>query len=114
MRLSSLILSVSAFLGAAGVSIVAASYSVTLIEETSEITVREALDDADMIWAEVQADGLQVTLSGIAPTEARRFAALSTAGTIVDAARLIDKMDVEAVAALAPCLLYTSPSPRDA
>ena len=102
MRLSSLIMSASMFVGAAAVSLVAANYSVTLIEETSEITVREALDRSEMVWAEVQADGLQVTLSGIAPTEATRFAALSTAGTIVDAARLIDSMDVAAVAALAP------------
>ena len=55
-----------------------------------------------MTWAEVQADGLQVTLSGIAPTEAIRFHALTTAGSIVDAARVIDEMEVEAQAAIAP------------
>lgn len=102
MRLSSLVFSAAVFVGAAAVSLVAANYSVTLIEDTSEITVREALDDQDYIWAEVHADGLQITLSGIAPTEAMRFAALSTAGTIVDAARVIDAMQVTAQADLAP------------
>jgi OOP family OmpA-OmpF porin len=41
-------------------------------------------------------------LSGIAPTEAVRFSALSTAGSVVDAARVIDDMGVAAQAALAP------------
>ena len=102
MRLSSLFLVAAIFAGAAALSLVAANLSVQLIEENSEIGVREALDDEGMTWAEVQADGLQVTLAGQAPTEAVRFAALSTAGTVVDAARVIDEMQVEAAAAIAP------------
>ena len=90
------------FFAAAVTSLVAASFSVTLIEESSEIGVREALDDRGMTWAEVQADGLQVTLAGIAPTEAVRFSALSTAGSIVEASRIIDEMEVQAQAAIAP------------
>lgn len=81
---------------------VTANFSVSLIEERSEIGVRDALDERDLVWAEVSADGLQVTLAGIAPTEALRFNALSTAGSIVDAARVIDNMEVEAQAAIAP------------
>lgn len=102
MRLSSLLIIAMTFFAAAVVALVAANFSVKLIEETSEIGVRDALDDAGMTWAEVEADGLQVTLAGIAPTEAVRFRALSTAGSIVDAARVIDEMEVEAQAALAP------------
>ncbi|WP_415401906.1 OmpA family protein [Tateyamaria sp. SN3-11] len=102
MRLSSLALIVATFAVAAVLSLVAANLSVKLIEESSEIGVRDALDDRGMTWAEVQADGLQVTLAGIAPTEAVRFAALSAAGSIVDAARVIDDMQVEAAAAIAP------------
>jgi len=102
MRLSAIAIVAITFVSAAAVSLVAASFSVKLIEETSEIGVRQALDTAEMPWAEVEADGLQVTLEGIAPTEATRFAALSTAGTIVDAARVIDNMEVVALAALAP------------
>lgn len=102
MRLSALLIVAITFTAAAVVSLVAANFSVKLIEETSEIGVRDALDDAGMTWAEVQADGLKVILAGIAPTEAVRFRAQSTAGTIVDAARVIDEMEVEAQAALAP------------
>lgn len=101
MRLSAIVIIAITFVSAAAVSLVAANFSVKLIEETSEIGVREALDTAHMPWAEVEADGLQVTLEGIAPTEARRFAALSMAGTVVDAARVIDNMEVEATAAIA-------------
>ena len=102
MRLSSLLITGMTFATAAVLSLVAASYSVTLIEENSEIGVRDALDAANLPWAEVEADGLQVTLSGLAPSEAVRFRALSTAGSIVDAARVIDNMEVEAQAAIAP------------
>ncbi|UWR16073.1 OmpA family protein [Sulfitobacter sp. M368] len=102
MRLSALLIISLTFTAAAVVSLVAANFSVKLIEESSEIGVRDALDANSMTWAEVQADGLQVTLSGIAPTEAIRFHALTTAGSIVDAARVIDEMEVEAQAAIAP------------
>ena len=102
MRLSALLIVAVTFFAAAVVSLVAANFSVKLIEETSEIGVRDALDDAGMTWAEVQADGLQVTLAGTAPTEAVRFKALTTAGSIVDAARVIDEMEVAAQAAIAP------------
>ena len=102
MRLSAVLTVTLTFVAAAVVSLVAANFSVKLIEETSEIGVRDALDNQGMTWAEVQANGLQVTLAGIAPTEAVRFRALTTAGSIVDAARVIDDMAVEAQAAIAP------------
>lgn len=102
MRLSSLLIVVSAFGLAAIVSIVAATFSADLIEETSRRSVKSALEDKDMMWTNVHAEGLQVFLTGVAPTEANRFRALSTAGGIVDAARVIDNMQVEATADLAP------------
>ncbi len=102
MRLSALFIVIATFVGAAVISLVAAGFSVTLIEDNSEIGVRDTLDAEGMPWAEVQADGLQVTLSGVAPSEAVRFKALSAAGSIVDAARIIDNMEVKAVADLAP------------
>ena len=89
------------FAAAAVVSLVAANFSVKLIEDSSEIGVRDALDAKGMTWAEVEANGLQVSLSGIAATEAIRFSALTTAGSVVDAARVIDDMVVAAQEALA-------------
>ncbi len=100
MRLSALLIIVLTFSAAAILSLVTANFSVTLIEDNSEIGVRDALDEKYMTWAEVQADGLKVTLSGTAPNEVTRFNALSTAGTIVDAARVIDQMDVVAQTAI--------------
>lgn len=101
MRLSSLLTIFLTFATAAVVSLVAANFSVRLIEDSSEIGVRDALDAKGMTWAEVEANGLQVALSGVAPTEAVRFSALTTAGSVVDAARVIDDMDVAALKALA-------------
>lgn len=101
MRLSSVLIIFATFAVAATLSVVAAALSVELIEDASEIGVRDALDGQEMTWAEVEADGLQVTLTGVAPTEAMRFSALSVAGSVVDATRLIDDMQVVAVAALA-------------
>ncbi|MEP1793029.1 OmpA family protein [Parasphingorhabdus sp.] len=102
MRLSSLLTIFLTFAAAAVVSLVAANFSVSLIEDSSEIGVRDALDAKGMTWAEVEANGLQVSLSGVAPTEAVRFSALTTAGSVVDAARVIDDMNVAALEALAP------------
>lgn len=90
------------FFTAAAISLLVANASVTLIEERSEIGVRSTLDARGLTWAEVSADGLQVTLEGVAPTEALRFQALSAAGSIVDAARVIDDMRVAAQEAIAP------------
>lgn len=101
MRLSSLLTIFLTFAAAAVISLVAANFSVSLIEDNSEIGVRDALDEKGMTWAEVEANGLQVSLSGIAPTEAVRFSALTTAGSVVDAARVIDDMGVAAQEALA-------------
>ncbi len=90
------------FLCAAGLSFVAAGFSVTLIEESSKSGVSYALEDAGLGWADAESDGLQVFLFGIAPSEADRFKALSVAGSVVDAARLIDQMEVADREAFAP------------
>jgi OmpA-OmpF porin, OOP family len=102
MRLSSLFIAGSTFLLAAGLSLVAAGFAVTAIEDISEIGVRRVLDDARLNWAEVEADGLKVILAGMAPDEATRLDALSKAGSVIDAARLINAMDVTPTANLAP------------
>ncbi len=102
MRLSSLFPKLAAFGIAGVVSLFVANSSVTLIEERSEIGVRNVLDDRGLTWAEVSADGLQVELAGEAPTEALRFQALTAAGSMVDAARVIDTMQVKAQADIAP------------
>ncbi len=88
-------------IGAAG-----AAGSATWINDAVEA---QALADIGLVlsqtgqdWTEVQVDGLQVTLTGVAPDEATRFAALSSAGSVVDASRLIDAMEVEETEAIQP------------
>lgn len=103
MRLSSVAVIAATFALAGGASLLGANYSVGVIEANSEYSVRQALDMNALTWAEVQADGLQVFVSGTAPTEAMRFHALTTAGTIVDASRVIDQMQIESTdSAIAP------------
>ena len=102
MRLSSLLIPTLTFAAAAGISLVAASFAVTAVEQNSESALRRALDEGGMGWAEVTSDGLQVTLEGTAPDEATRFAALSLAGGVVDATRVIDAMTVPPSKGIAP------------
>lgn len=102
MGLSKRKMTVSAFIAAAAIALFAANSSVQLVEDSSEIGVRNALDDTGLTWAEVEANGLRVALAGTAPSEALRFQALTVAGSVVDAARIIDLMQVEAVADIAP------------
>ncbi|WP_299968212.1 OmpA family protein [uncultured Roseobacter sp.] len=102
MPRSATLLSAAAFTGAAALALFTANASVELVEDSAETQVRRALDDSNLTWAEVEADGLRVLIAGTAPTEALRFAALTTAGTRVDAERIIDEMEVTAARAIAP------------
>jgi OOP family OmpA-OmpF porin len=95
MRLSSLFVTGGAFLAAGGLSLLAANFSADAIETASEMGVLTALDSGGLTWAEVDTNGLQVFLFGTAPDEAARFQALSAAGRVVDASRVIDQMLVE-------------------
>lgn len=92
MRLSTILAVAAVFLAAAVLSFIAARVAVGVIEESSRIAVRDKLDGNGLTWAQVDADGLNLFLAGTAPSEAVRFKALSLAGTVVDAARVIDQM----------------------
>ncbi|WP_424984940.1 OmpA family protein [Microbulbifer sp. S227A] len=100
MRQSPLLVALLSFAVGGALCLVAAGFAVSTVEDSSEIGVRRVLDQAEYDWAEVQADGLQVILSGTSPTEAKRFDAISRVGTVVDAARIINRMDVRPTAAL--------------
>ena len=102
MRLSSIFVIAGTFLFAALLAIVAAGFSARYIEDSSRTEIRRALDLEDMRWAEVDANGLVVYLAGTAPTEAMRFKAITVAGGIVDATRVIDQMLVEDAAEIDP------------
>lgn len=102
MRLSSYATVAATFLCAAGLCLVAAGFSVSLIEDSSKTGVRRALDAAELTWADADANGLQLFLIGTAPSEAERFKAVSVAGSVVDAARVIDQTEVADREAFAP------------
>src|SRR6056297_3321931 len=102
MRLSSLFSIFAVFVVAAVLSLLAARFAVTAIEDGSRTAVLEELDRESLTWAEVDANGLQVFLAGTAPNEAMRFKALTAAGKVVDAARVIDQMLVEDSMKIAP------------
>ncbi len=102
MRLSSYITVAATFIGAGALCLVAAGFAVTLIEDTTKTAVRRALDKESLTWADADTNGLQVFLIGTAPSEAERFKAVSTAGSIVDAARVIDQTEVADREAYAP------------
>ncbi|MEY8829833.1 OmpA family protein [Sedimentitalea sp. XS_ASV28] len=100
MRQSPFLVALLSFAIGGVLCLVAAGFAVTAVEDGSEIGVRKVLDRAEYDWAEVQADGLEVILTGTSPTEAKRFDAISRAGTVVDASRVINRMDVRPTAAL--------------
>ena len=102
MRLSVFSLTLAFFVVAGVFSLLVANASVKLVEDTSEIAVRDMLDENNLTWAEVEADGLRVILAGEAPTEALRFRALSLTGSVVDSARIIDELTITAAAPVAP------------
>jgi len=94
MRLSALFIRLIVFITAAFLSVAAAQTTVSVVEERSVMAVQETLVDQGYDWATVLGDGLQVILEGEAPTEAVRFRAISAAGGMVDASRVIDNLSV--------------------
>ena len=102
MRLSALFTRLIVFAAAAFLSVAAARTTVSVVEERSVLAVQETLVDQGYEWASVLGDGLQVILEGQAPTEAVRFRAISSAGGIVDASRVIDNLSVTDSAQIAP------------
>lgn len=76
------------------ISLGAAYFAAGVVETRSKSDVARVLSLAGYEWSQVDVDGLQVILSGFAPDEATRFRALSAAGTVVDAARVVDMMNV--------------------
>ena len=94
MRLSAVVLRALAFAIAAVAAIGASNIAVSVLEQRSSLVVREKLIDERFDWAKVIADGLQIILEGEAPSEAARFRAISLAGGVVDASRVIDNLRV--------------------
>ena len=94
MRLSRVIYPLICFILAACICVVGAGFSVRFVEEATKNAINQSFEEAGLTWAHVEADGLQVFVIGDAKDEAERFKAISLAGSVVDAARLIDQTQV--------------------
>ena len=90
----------AALVVAAILCVAAAVGAARLIESRSADAVRRALTGAGHSWVQVEASGLQIILSGTAPSEAKRFNALNTAGGQIDSSRLRDRIEVAAPATI--------------
>lgn len=76
--------------------------AMSAIEGLSKSAIDRALLLEGEEWAEVETNGLQVILTGTAPTESKRFRALAIAAEEVDSGRVIDLMEVPAPVAIKP------------
>lgn len=74
--------------------LVVAWWTVLGVERRSERVVTTALLTEGLSWADVRADGLDLHLSGEAPTEAARLKAVNVAGGVIDSGRIRDDMSV--------------------
>ncbi len=91
---SQTVLAIAAFVLAALLSALIALGASVVIERRTSAAITSQLMTEGYTWAEVQTDGLRVTLSGTAPNEAARFRAMNLAGSVVDATRLVDSFEV--------------------
>lgn len=102
MRLPFAASQISAFVSAAALSLGAAWLIAGVVEDSSDRAVRAELARDMLTWADVETDGLLVFLIGTAPSEAARFQALSAAGRVVDAANVLDQIDIIDAAGITP------------
>lgn len=88
------IATLAAFALAAAGSAASAWFGAAYVERTSRAAVGARLAAADLTWAGVQTDGLQLVLTGTAPDEPARFRAVTSASEVVDPGRIVDVMQV--------------------
>ena len=98
--LASKLLAPTAFVGAGLVSVLIAWGGAVVIEGLSVSAVKSRLLTEGITYVEVQADGLQVHLVGTAPNEAARYRVVNLVGTMIEASRIRDKMEVTPVKAV--------------
>jgi OOP family OmpA-OmpF porin len=91
-----IVMTALAFGLAAGGSLAASTVLTDILETRSIAAVATALDEVGVTdFAFAEADGLRVLISGTAPDEATRFAAISAASRVIAPDRVIDLLEVE-------------------
>lgn len=86
------------FAAAAATALVSATLLAGTLERQTRDDLHAAFAAAQMDWVEVETDGLRVHLSGTAPDEPARLAALRLAGGVVHSARVQDTIAAESSA----------------
>lgn len=86
----------ASFVIAGALAVGVAIFSALVIERRTTEDVGRALEADGIDWVEVSANGLQVFLDGTAPDEAARFRAQTQASALIDADRVINRLDVAA------------------
>lgn len=79
-----------------GLAWLVAVMAVSTVERDTVSRISASLNAAGADWAQVDADGLQVILSGTADSELSRFRMLETVAQIVDTNRILDETEVKA------------------
>ncbi|WP_339108328.1 OmpA family protein [Thioclava sp. GXIMD4216] len=88
------ILTATAFGAALLCSALVAGGSATVIEKRTKSDIRIALETSGHGWAKIDTDGLQVLVSGTAPSEAERLRTMTVISSVVEASRIRDNTDV--------------------
>lgn len=94
MRISMMLKLAGIFCAAGVACFLGARQSVTLLEGVTQRQVELTFAQDGITWASVDTNGLQVFIIGTANDEAARFSAISSASTVVDAARVIDQVSI--------------------
>jgi OOP family OmpA-OmpF porin len=94
MRPTQTLIALAAFALAAALSYAGAVWTVNGVERRTRQIVSHTLSVEGYDWAHVATDGLQIRLTGTAPTEAARFKVLAIVNASVDSARVHDLMQV--------------------
>ena len=102
MRLRAISFALIALGGAAFGAWTLAGAATDFFERRTETEAAAALVAAGQGWARVEADGLTVTLAGLAPDEASRLRAVEILRQLVDPRRLAEELTVKAADPLAP------------
>lgn len=89
------LIAAGAFVGAGVLSMLVGWGLAAMVELRTVEVIRTLMLTEGYPWAHVATDGLIVSLTGTAPTEAQRFAAVNVAGSVVDQGRLRDGFEVE-------------------
>lgn len=86
----------ASFVVAGVLSIAVAIFAALVIEKRTTEDIGTVLQADGIEWVEISANGLQVFLDGTAPDEAARFRAQTQASALIDADRVINRLDVAA------------------